>query len=679
MSQTVNVTLGGENISVVIDGGNMGAGASVGLQELNQAVGEAKQAADDAEASANQAAHAVAGVPAIATAAGTAAGAAAGTASGAAAGAEAAASLYGLTSAQAELKDIPSVVGSVYTTGLNAVGDGGAGIYHKVSSEPAHSGKFQSADGAWWELSTHDLAVSAAYGAGIGGIQAMIARLGYARIGAGEIVVNANVTLDAPLYFQDGAYFTINSGVTVTISATIISPKQWIFRGDGNVLIPLPDADSGEDVRELQVIWFGAFTQVDSDQAPRIQKAINALGNSREGVVWFDCGSYNIASAMTVGRGVKLASTAGTRRTVFQVVSDGYPVFRTLHTAVMFKDIQFENHPVSLTRVYPFIQIDHDFCEIEDIFHQSSKNAIVVNGPNCKIRNIEGVYGGSSPGADSSQILVQAEGCEIDGVRSRFSSGDGPTAIVEIGTGATANVTAFYIRNVETRYGSTSVLINAENIVVARGQISDIRYRGSSGIDATVKIKTSGTGSVFGVTISNISAAALGTGLVKIEQASSGSIRDIMFDNIHDSGTAGAAFDLAQTSGELKDIRIGSNVVTSRPNLIQTTGIVTGIKSAVKRRVGKTASFSVPASGAEDGIIYNVVSASAITATLPAEAIEPLEFEIASTGTGTTTLTAASGATVNGGASVALTASRLYRVAAVRNVGGSAAQWVVTG
>lgn len=55
MSETVFVTLGGAEVPVVIEGGNLIAGASVALQDLNQAVGEAEQAASDASDSALEA------------------------------------------------------------------------------------------------------------------------------------------------------------------------------------------------------------------------------------------------------------------------------------------------------------------------------------------------------------------------------------------------------------------------------------------------------------------------------------------------------------------------------------------------------------------------------------------------------------------------------------------------
>lgn len=41
---------------------------------------------------------------------------------------------------------------AVRTGGYLTAGDGGAGLYKRVASEPSHAGKVQSLDGAWWEL-----------------------------------------------------------------------------------------------------------------------------------------------------------------------------------------------------------------------------------------------------------------------------------------------------------------------------------------------------------------------------------------------------------------------------------------------------------------------------------------------------------------------------------------------
>lgn len=50
-------------------------------------------------------------------------------------------------------ESFPGNVQFVETSGYSSVGDGGGSLYKRVSSEPSHAGKFQSADGAWWELS----------------------------------------------------------------------------------------------------------------------------------------------------------------------------------------------------------------------------------------------------------------------------------------------------------------------------------------------------------------------------------------------------------------------------------------------------------------------------------------------------------------------------------------------
>jgi len=58
MSETINVSIGGEEVSIIIEGGNMASGSAVALNDLNQAAIRAEDAASDAEA-------AVAAIPAL--------------------------------------------------------------------------------------------------------------------------------------------------------------------------------------------------------------------------------------------------------------------------------------------------------------------------------------------------------------------------------------------------------------------------------------------------------------------------------------------------------------------------------------------------------------------------------------------------------------------------------------
>ncbi len=57
-----------------------------------------------------------------------------------------------MTRAQIALTAIEAGVASLRTNGYAAPGDGGGGLYARAGAEPAHGGKVQSADGAWWEL-----------------------------------------------------------------------------------------------------------------------------------------------------------------------------------------------------------------------------------------------------------------------------------------------------------------------------------------------------------------------------------------------------------------------------------------------------------------------------------------------------------------------------------------------
>lgn len=56
------------------------------------------------------------------------------------------------TVASAVAATIDPAVIFLRTAGFYAAGDGGCALYRRVLSEPAHGGKFHSADGAWWEL-----------------------------------------------------------------------------------------------------------------------------------------------------------------------------------------------------------------------------------------------------------------------------------------------------------------------------------------------------------------------------------------------------------------------------------------------------------------------------------------------------------------------------------------------
>jgi len=55
------------------------------------------------------------------------------------------------------LANIKPTINAIHTGGFTTVGDGGGAMYKRVSAEPSHAGKVQSADGGWWELFGHSV------------------------------------------------------------------------------------------------------------------------------------------------------------------------------------------------------------------------------------------------------------------------------------------------------------------------------------------------------------------------------------------------------------------------------------------------------------------------------------------------------------------------------------------
>lgn len=63
--------------------------------------------------------------------------------------------------AQMAAVSFPISISAIRTTGYAASGDGGSALYKRVASEPSHAGKFQTADGDWWEIVIEDGALNA--------------------------------------------------------------------------------------------------------------------------------------------------------------------------------------------------------------------------------------------------------------------------------------------------------------------------------------------------------------------------------------------------------------------------------------------------------------------------------------------------------------------------------------
>jgi len=392
-------------------------------------------------------------------------------------------------------------------------------------------------------------------------IQRMISNIGFAKFSLGNYLVSTT-TLDAPLYFEEGAYLTAPSGQTISIRDIIESPRQWIFRGDGSYDLG-HDSNTGENARQIHVSWFGAFPSLAmNDQAPMINKAFASMGNLRESVVEFDVGNYRVASPISVTRG-GCVKGQGSRRTVFNSIADGFTVFTTIGEAVRFEGIQFEpSNPIS-ERASPWIDIAHSNCELKDVWSGRAFQSILVRGTNCLLRDIGAFYNVVSS-AGSSLIAVQASNTQIYDVRTNTSSGFGPDALIHIGAnlGGAATISANHISGINSTSRSICVLVESNASNVSRTMIDNVIYNGFSGTapDAAIIVRSGGTRNTEDLTITNVMVNGHPSSGILFEQGSSGSMFDITLDNIEISGSTGIGIGFTRTDGFLKEVRIGAGV-----------------------------------------------------------------------------------------------------------------------
>jgi hypothetical protein len=383
---------------------------------------------------------------------------------------------------------------------------------------------------------------------------------GHVVVPAGEFRLNS-ITIDVPLFFAPGGSINSQSGQTVTITALVDAPRQWIFKGEGSYSLG-HDGDSGENTRELHISWFGAFPTPDAaaeDVAPKINKAFSSVGNGRESIVKFDIGNYPVATPITVTRGGHVEG-AGTRRTVFKVQSSGFDVFTTEHVACKFSDIQFELAAGVTRETDYFIVVNHGEAEIYDTNLGWAGRSILVAGNNCRIENLMATYGTAQP-AGSSLVKVEADGCTIDGILAGTSA-FGPDAIVHVGKAGT--ISNFEIDNINHIIPSAAVFLDATAGSVARGTIGKIKYGGFSGSapDYIVKFVT---GSAFGISDVCLDGATIGayaTNGILFQQDSTGAIERVSLDNVKIAGGSGIGIDFVRTSGQIVDIAISETVNT---------------------------------------------------------------------------------------------------------------------
>jgi hypothetical protein len=406
------------------------------------------------------------------------------------------------------------------------------------------------------------------YGAAVDGVTvdnsavtAMVAALGYVTFPPGTCKINT-MTISVPIFFQDNAAITIATGQTVTIKNRINAPKQHIFKGVGAVGLD-GDTSTGEDSKVCHVAWWGVFP-VDGAtiQTTEIQRALNAFtAETREGVMEFDNGSYRIDGAITIPRGVHLKGQ-GTRRTIFDLIGEGYTAFVSGGDAVFVSGIQFEQ-PSGLESARSGILIDlqHNGCKAWDIRLWGTDVGIKISEGYITLRDISAVYNyEAAPGAGSAVVWVAAgaNNCNIDNI-SCAGSTYGPENIVLISNASATSVGDIRVTNVQTTEDSVGVYVKASGGGDCnRISINGVIHAGGA-VDAVVKFSTANASSITSASVSGIVSNSSPLALVRIDQDSSGSCRYISIDNSAIYGSSNNGLVLDQTAGTLSEIIVGNS------------------------------------------------------------------------------------------------------------------------
>lgn len=422
-------------------------------------------------------------------------------------------------------------------------------------------------------------------------IDAMYDYQGYVVINGAETASATVLVLDR-ITFEDGAYVSVNSGVTFEIQGSIESGKQHIFRGDGDISLNHDNGGdrSGEESREVHASWFGVFPSGDKtrDEGPAIEKASSSFGNTREGVIKFDVGNYQVNSQIDLSRGTLIEGTNGygDRRTVFKTNTDGFTMFKTLNDACAWRGIQFEKHSTLASRSSPWVEINHAGCVIDYANMGESGSGVLVNtgGIGTRITNIGATYG-ADPGSATDLIDVRAPTCVIENVFIP-SSNFGPESIVRIG--ASSNISDISVRNLRWQSEAVGVDIFATSGNVTGVNIFDVRHHqfAESASPALVRITTLNSFDCERVNIVGVNSNGYATRALDLNQSSTGAMSDILLDDVIMSGT-GDIVRVSRSSGTLSRVSVGSWLSENR-TLFNESGVSAGELMQIVRQSGET-------------------------------------------------------------------------------------------
>lgn len=156
------------------------------------------------------------------------------------------------------------------------------------------------------------------------------------------ILSNTTIPSNVGTKFVKGQKFTINSGITLTISGPIDAGVSWyIFAGTGDVAFSMSSKNATEGMR-LSPIWFGAVGDGSTDDSAAFNRMISAAQSGS--VINLQNLSYKFNLLVTIDKTLELIGSnndPGTSWATFDVSAGNY--IKTAATGIIFKGIRFYN------------------------------------------------------------------------------------------------------------------------------------------------------------------------------------------------------------------------------------------------------------------------------------------------------------------------------------------------
>lgn len=397
-------------------------------------------------------------------------------------------------------------------------------------------------------------------------VDAMIADVGYVYLGPTRHVISANTEVNAFLYAEEpGAHFWINSGVTLYQRQHFMAPEQGVFLGPGTILLEPISGTTGEDAREAHIAHFGVFPSFadPGDQAPLVQRAVNAFGNSREGVLRQAIGNYWLKSQV-IGKRAVIMQGAGLRNTVWKIDGDGFIPFVSGNILFRIYDCNFETNG-SVMRTSPFVHFLHDECELINVRAGNANISFVIEANDCNVFNAIAIFG-SDPGAGSSVVNIRkGEGTRVNICEIDTSANFGPTKMVDVGGNGTGAISNTRIAGVSHHTPGGCIAISAISGNITTTDIDEVQNGVfTSASPEGISVRASGSYSVREFTIDGVMLGGMTTTGLVFENTGSGEIKGGYVDKTRVAGSAGTGIAFINSgTGTITDINLGAGVDVS--------------------------------------------------------------------------------------------------------------------